>query len=60
MKLDQILKRLGNTEPELILNIEEQETLKIYIRTMEKLIDNNEKERDLLYEYSRIIREKLW
>lgn len=59
MKLDQILKRLGNTEPELILNIEEQETLKIYIRTMEKLIDNNEKERDLLYEYSRIIREKL-
>ena len=59
MKLDQILKRLGKTEPELILNIEEQETLKIYIRTMEKLIDNNEKERDLLYEYSRIIREKL-
>ena len=59
MKLDQILKHLGNTEPELILNIEEQETLKVYIRTMEKLIDNNEKERDLLYEYSRIIREKL-
>ena len=59
MRLDKILKHLGNTEPELILNIEEQETLKIYIRTMEKLIDNNEKERDLLYEYSRIIREKL-
>lgn len=59
MKLDKILKHLGNTEPTLTLDISEQETLQIYIRTMEKIIDNNEKERDLLYEYSRIIREKL-
>ena len=59
MRLDEILKHLGNTTPTLTLDISEQETLKVYIRTMEKLIDNNEKERDLLYEYSRIIREKL-
>lgn len=59
MSLDKILKHLGNTTPELVLNISEQETLKIYIKSMEKIIRNNEKERDLLYEYSRIIREKL-
>lgn len=59
MRLVEILKHLENTTPTLTLDISEQETLRIYIKTMEKIIENNEKERDLLYEYSRIIREKL-
>lgn len=38
MKLDEILKNLNYNEDPLILNLEEKETLKIYIHQLEQVI----------------------
>ena len=58
MQLEEIISRLKIGD-EFTLSEDDSEKLYIYVNHLEQIIRRLDKERDLLYEYNRIIREKL-